>query len=253
MRALVLLTLFVSIVALNLQAANAAERTWTIAREVYTAEAELIAIRGDLVYLKIDGKVEEVPIERLSGVDQQYLASLSLAPITPGPMADMPAPAAEMQITHEEMPLPGEPDQPAQGMQELELNAPELAPAYGGEPIRQQALQQQAIPQRAYRVDQYGRVIPPQPGVAANYTAPQGNWGDNVNRDNFNRGNANRNYVNRNGANPNDPRYRRPPQQQGPNNRSANSERDNDDDRPGLFGARARRLERERAAANRGR
>jgi hypothetical protein len=242
MRALVLLTLSVSIFALNHLAADAAERTWTIAREVYTAEAELISIRGDLVYLKIDGKVEEVPIERLSRVDQQYLASLSLAPITPGPMADMPAPATEMQITHEEMPLPGNPDQPPQGMQELELNAPELAPAYGGEPIRQQALQQQAIPQRAYRVDQYGRVIPPQPGVAANYTAPQGNWGDN----------ANRNYANRNGANPNDQRYRRPPQQ-GPNNRSANSERDDDDDRPGLFGARARRLERERAAANRGR
>jgi hypothetical protein len=237
MRALVLLTLFVSVLAFNVPKADAAERTWTIARDVYTAEAELIAIRGGLVYLKIDGKVEEVPIERLSGVDQQYLASLSLAPITPGPMADMPAPAAEMQITHEEMPLPGEPDQPVQGMQELELNAPELAPAYGGEPIRQQA-----IPQRAYRVDQYGRFIPPQPGVAANFTAPQGNWGDNVNRDN----------VSRNSANPNDQRYRRPPQQ-GPNKRSANSERDNDDDRPGLFGARARRLERERAAANRGR
>ena len=94
--------------------AYGAERTWTIARDVYTAEAELIAVRGDLAYLKIDGKVEEIPIERLSALDQQYIASLSLAPISPGPAADLPGPAADSEIVHEEMPLPGEPDAPAE-------------------------------------------------------------------------------------------------------------------------------------------
>ena len=48
----------------------------------------MIAVRGNLAYLKIDGKVEEIPIERLSAIDQQYIASLSLAPILPGPAAD---------------------------------------------------------------------------------------------------------------------------------------------------------------------
>lgn len=224
MRTLLLLSLLVMISAWSPVPADGAERTWTIARDVYTAEAELIALRGDLVYLKIDGKVEEVPIERLSGMDQQYIASLSLAPITPGPMAAMPGPTMESQIGQEEMPLPGEPDQPAE---ELELNAPDLAPAYSGAPIRQQP-----VPRGSYRVDQYGRVMPPQPGVAANYLAPQGSWAGN--------------------ANPNDRRIGRPPQQ-GPNNQAANSQRDDDDDRPGLLGARARRLERERAAVNRGR
>jgi hypothetical protein len=204
--------------------AESAERTWTIARDVYTAEAELIAVRGELVYLKIDGKVEEIPLERLSGADQRYIASLSLAPISPGPTADLPGPAAETDRFQEEMPLPGEPDAPAD---ELELNAPDLAPAYGGAPIRERS-----VLQGAYRVDRNGRVVPPQPGVSANYLSSPGNWGENVN--------------------PYDRRYARPPQQ-GPTNTNARSQRDDEDDRPGLFGARARRAERQRAAAGRDR
>ena len=215
MRPLLLLPFLVAIPA------SGAERTWTIARDVYTAEAELIAVRGDLAYLKIDGAVEEIPIERLSAVDQQFIASLSLAPITPGPVAEEPAEGTHSVLVQEEMPLPGESDAPRD---ELEMNAPDLAPAYGGAPIRQQPL-----PRGAYRVDPYGRMIPPQPGVAANYLSPQGGWGEN--------------------ANPNDRRTRRPPQQ-GPGNQAANSNRNEDDDRPGLFGARARR-ERQRAAAAR--
>ncbi len=93
--------------------AFAAERTWTIARDVYTAEAELIVVRGDLAYLKIDGQVEEIPIERLSAFDQQYIASLSLAPIAPGPQADAQESTTHSLLVQEEMPLPGEPDSPA--------------------------------------------------------------------------------------------------------------------------------------------
>ena len=58
------LAILLTLVAIR---ADAAERTWTIARDVYTAEAELIAVRGELVYLKIDGRVEEIPLARLSG------------------------------------------------------------------------------------------------------------------------------------------------------------------------------------------
>ena len=60
-----------------------AERTWTIARDVYTANGELITVRGDLAYLKIDGRVQEIPIERLSALDQQYIASLTLGRFCP--------------------------------------------------------------------------------------------------------------------------------------------------------------------------
>jgi hypothetical protein len=132
---------------------------------------------------------------------------------------------ADTEIVQEEMPLPGEPDAPAAS--ELGLNAPDLAPAYGGSPVPQWPR-----PGAAYRVDQYGRAIPPQPGVAANYLAPLGEP--------------------RAGTNPNDRRYRRPPQQ-GSNNQSAKSQRDDDDDRPGLFSARDRRTDRQRAAAARSR
>jgi hypothetical protein len=222
------LPLLWAIPALSPLSIYGAERNWTIARDVYTAEAELVAVRGNLAYLKMgDGKsgkrVEEIPIERLSALDQQYIASLSLAPILPGPVADLPGPVADAAVIPEEMPLPGEPDAPAS---EIELNAPDLAPAYGGTPVRQQPL-----PRAAYRVDQSGRLIAPQPGVAANYLAPL--------------------TEPRVGANPNDRRYRRS-SQPGPNNPAAKSQGE-DDDRPGLFGARARRIERQRAAAARSR
>ncbi len=230
MRTLVLIPLLLAIPTLSPLPADGAERTWTIARDVYTADAELVAVRGNLAYLKMGdavtgSRVEEIPMERLSALDQQYISSLSLAPILPGPAADLPGPMADAEIVQEEMPLPGEPDAPAAS--ELGLNAPDLAPAYGGSPVPQWPQ-----PGAAYRVDQYGRVIPPQPGVAANYLAPL--------------------VEPRAGANPNDRRYRRPPQQ-GPNNQSAKSQRDDDDDRPGLFSARDRRTDRQRAAAARSR
>jgi SLA1 homology domain 1, SHD1 len=223
MRTLVLLPLLLAIPA------SAAERTWTIARDVYTAEAELIAVRGDSAYLKIDGKVEEIPIERLSARDQQYIASLSLAPISPGPATDFTGPiengpTAAEPTTQEEMPLPGQPDpQPAV---DRDAVGPDLAPAYGGTPIDPQPL-----PRGPYRIDQYGRMIAPQPGMAANYLEPQDTWGNN--------------------ANPNDRRSRWSPQQ-GAGNPAARSQRDAEDD-GGLLGLRARRTDRQRAAAARSR
>lgn len=63
----------------------AERRTWTIATQVETREAELIAVRGDVVYLKVGEQIQEVPLERLSAADHKYLASLALAPLLPGP------------------------------------------------------------------------------------------------------------------------------------------------------------------------
>jgi hypothetical protein len=207
MRTLILLVLLVT-------PAYSAERTWTIARDVYTASGELITVRGDLAYLKIDGRVEEIPIERLSALDQQYIASLTLAPILPGPAPD--GPAENRQIAHEEMPLPGEPDAPSGSLQ---LNGPNVGPTYSGEP--------QPLPAPRARVDSSGRLIPPQPGVAANYLAP---------------------VPEPRAASANDRRYLWPPQPV-PNNQAAKSQRDDDKKDAGILGFRARRLERQRAAA----
>jgi hypothetical protein len=231
MRAVILLILLMAVQS------HAAERTWTIARDVYQADGELIAVRGDLAYLKIDGNIEEIPIERLSALDQHYLSSLSLAPILPGPAnaasntESSVLPASSNSA--EEMPLPGPPDPPRTDAPAP--HEPELAPAFGGAPIRQPG-----TTQAPYRFDRYGRTIPPQigppqSGTPANYLAPQGNpqgnWGENFD--------------------PNDRRDRRAQQEQ--NERDSRAQRNVNDEDRGIFSFRARRQERERAAANRGR
>jgi hypothetical protein len=78
MRTLTIMLLFAATV-------NGQERTWTIATDIYTAQAELLGIRGDIAYLRMGGRVEQIPIVRLSAADQQYIASLSLAPVPTGP------------------------------------------------------------------------------------------------------------------------------------------------------------------------
>jgi hypothetical protein len=98
-------------------------RTWTIATGVYTADAELVAVRGDMAYLKIGDTVESVPLARLSAADLEYIRSLSLAPVRtelgpggadantlptpPGPtMGSTAAPPSGPVITEEAIPLP---------------------------------------------------------------------------------------------------------------------------------------------------
>lgn len=227
MRAATLLVLLVAIQA------DSAERTWTIARDVYQADGELIAVRGDFAYLKIDGNVEEIPIERLSALDQHYIASLSLAPILSGPEnASSNSESSVLRASTnsaEEMPLPGPPVPPPAGGPPL--REPELAPAFGGAPIRQPG-----TTQPPYRFDRYGRTVPqqfgpPQSDTPAAYLAPQGNWGNNVDS--------------------NSRRDRRAQQEQ--DERDSRAQRSDNDDNRGIFGFRARRQERDRAAANRGR
>jgi hypothetical protein len=65
-------------------AASAEERSWTI---TYSTDAELVEVRGDTAFLKSGDKVEGVPIARLSAGDRQYIASMPLAPVFPGSIA----------------------------------------------------------------------------------------------------------------------------------------------------------------------
>jgi hypothetical protein len=76
--------LALSVLGFFLESAVAEQRTWTIARDVYTADGELVAVRGRTAYLRIGAQVEAIPLERLSAADHAYLDSLELAPIRPG-------------------------------------------------------------------------------------------------------------------------------------------------------------------------
>jgi len=102
--------------------AQGQERTWTIATAVVTTEAELMGVRGDVVYLKVGDKIESVPMARLSIADHQFISSLSLAPVRSGSNTDqLPAPSQGTQLntfapfestpalTEESIPLPGGP------------------------------------------------------------------------------------------------------------------------------------------------
>lgn len=60
-------------------------RTWTITTNV---GAELVAVRGGDVFLRIGDAVRPVPIAWLSEADQRYVASIPLAPVVPGPASD---------------------------------------------------------------------------------------------------------------------------------------------------------------------
>jgi hypothetical protein len=58
--------------------AHGETRTWTIN---YTTDAELVEVHGDIAFLKSGDQIERVPISRLSTSDQQFIASMPLAPI----------------------------------------------------------------------------------------------------------------------------------------------------------------------------
>jgi hypothetical protein len=107
-------------------AALAQQRTWTITTAVTTAEAELVGVRGDVVYLKVGDKIESVPLARLSVADHDYLASVSLAPVRLGAIdtglvppqgQGSPVfpnlPGAQPEIVEEAIPLPGNAGQQA--------------------------------------------------------------------------------------------------------------------------------------------
>ena len=72
-------TLFFCLLAATAVGAYGEERTWTIS---YTTQAELVEVRGDMIYLRAADGVQSIPISQLSNSDRQYVASLPLAPVT---------------------------------------------------------------------------------------------------------------------------------------------------------------------------
>jgi hypothetical protein len=111
--------------------AFAQERTWTIATAVVTTEAELVGVRGDVVYLKIDDKIESVPLARLSVADHEYIASLSLAPVRSGPTVEgLPSDDLRLPSLPEELTPPVNPSVPTATSEALPL--PPAAAAVGG-------------------------------------------------------------------------------------------------------------------------
>jgi hypothetical protein len=130
--------------------AFAQQRTWTITTAVVTAEAELVGVRGDVVYLKIGDNVESVPLARLSPADREYLASVSLAPThSPAGVREVelaqptglgseipPLSTSEtFVLAEEDIPLPGGPNSSTAVSQPAlapNLNVPPASASSGG-------------------------------------------------------------------------------------------------------------------------
>jgi hypothetical protein len=157
MRTLCQIVLFL----LMIRSASGEERTWTIATDVYRTEAELVAVRGEMAYLRIAGKVEGIALERLSAADHKYIASLALAPVSPGPVSDggesggiLPGPAGD-GAEAEMLPLPGG----SAARLDHDLFGPEVAPSYADPPPNGRQPAQATV----YRTDESGRttILPP--------------------------------------------------------------------------------------------
>ena len=189
----------------------AEERNWTISTGTYSADGELIEVRGNMVYLRMQGKVEQVPIERLSGADQQYLSSLRLKPLMPAPASDeseaLPTPRNEFN---------------AQPPRDVQLTRMEMETAFaepGELPMSTRVVPRQEQPGPAIRRDQYNRP----PARSRSTSAAQ----------------SRSMAQQQNSQNPNARRYApRPPQQQQNQANNNNNRSDSDESRRGLFGRR---------------
>jgi hypothetical protein len=179
-------------------------RTWTIATDVYTAEAEFVAMRGDTVYLRTGDQVKPVPFARLSAADQRFITSMTLAPVLPGPTPRVEASQYLM---------------PEQDARPIETADALPVPALGGEG-------EFVLPSPPGAVEFDDRKVQLLPTPArtmtdSNRRAPQ---------------------ASRDGSSAR--RQRADQQQSPPRNRSAtNDNRSQDDDRRGILGGRRRRGE----------
>lgn len=226
--------LLVAIAASIAVPAVAETRTWTIAKNVVTTEAELVAVRGDRVYLKVGDEVEGVPLARLSAADQAYIASLALAPAAPETAnevvnAELSGPeipdahAALTDSADDIRPLPGE---------ERSLIVPTIADT-SNEGLRvRQAVGTESLPsppsQAAEPWEQFmpTRSITRAPANSSFTPNPQQRIGENRNDRRF---------------------WRQPPPE--PGNRATNGQRNDDEEPRGLF--RGRRYQRQRANSGR--
>lgn len=202
------------------------ERTWTIATGVFTAKAELVAVRGDLAYLKIGDKIEQYPLNRLSATDQRYIASLALAPVLPGPGDEI--------ATSDVLPTPG-------------------AAAVGGATPADASLLQVTPPANASIVEE-AIPLPAGAAVGAN-TQAAGNRTSNYRAStslSTVRGSAayrsNAQSLNANNQNSSNARRyaAQQQQQQTQMRRTASGQQNQQEPPPGILGIRARRTDRSR-------
>lgn len=202
---------FVPLVALLVSPAYAEERTWTISTGSYAIAAELVEVRGDIAYLKTGDKVEHIPLARLSAGDMRYIESLTPTAVYPGPADDAAPPA--------ELPLP--------------QNEADAAPIVGP------TLNSAAPPTTTTSRKPIIKAPVPSPNtVRANQYPPADEslpTPPSINRQ--------RSQAARVAPRPqNNPNARRPASAPRQNqNASANRNRSQNDERPGLFGRRARR------------
>lgn len=205
------------------------ERTWTISTGVFTAQAELVAVRGDLAYLKIGGKIEEYPLARLSAADQRYIASLSLAPVLPGPGDDTPIVATTSGV----LATPGATIAPASTTDVSVLKGPiliapmteEAIPLPGGTNTGSTTTPGQTAAPRTYN---YGSTTPPSAAagtVQYRNVSPQS----------------------LSNISPDARRYTMQPQQASQQQlKKSTTAQQNQQDPPGILGIRARRNDRQR-------
>ncbi|HEY4232507.1 MAG TPA: hypothetical protein VGM76_03710 [Lacipirellulaceae bacterium] len=185
------------------------ERRWTIS---YTTQAELVAVKGNTVFLKASEGVQTVPLDRLSESDRQFVASLAMAPIQDKEVTEV--------IAAETLPNP---EVESGFFEPAGFTAPQNGPALAA-PTQTQGGERSMLvtpPGRVVQQQDYESTLP------APAIVPQATSRANVQA--LNNGNG----------------RRLTPSQQNQIN-AANQKRARDDSRPGLFGARARRLANER-------
>jgi hypothetical protein len=216
------------------------ERTWTIATGVFTTKAELVAVRGDLAYLKIGDKIEEYPLARLSATDQHYIASLALAPVVPGPAEEAPTPPLPNTSPNIVPPTltPASPSATRAGDVSLLKSGPALAPPITEEAIplppdvaRSNQTSGGLIPNnqgRTTRSSNYGSITPP--SAMSNQTSYRSTSAQSLNNYNSNA----RRYV---------PQQQLSQSQQSQLRRTTAQQNQNQSD-PGILGIRARRNDR---------
>jgi hypothetical protein len=209
MRAILIGLICLLAATLYCEGANGEGRVWTIS---YTTQAELVAVQGDMVFLKASEGVQSVPLDRLSESDRKFVASLPLAPIEDKEVKEV--------IAAEMLPAPsGE----VGAVEPAGFTAPQSGPALMA-PSQTPGGERSILvtpPGGVVQLDNGGSILPTPAAVP-------------------------RAVNTANAQNPNNGIGRRLTQAQQNQAHAANQKRLRDESRPGLFGARARRLANER-------
>ena len=206
--------------------AHAEERTWTIATGTFAMAAELVEVRGDIVYLKTADRVEHIPLARLSAADMQYLAALPPSQIYPGP-ADEPSVVENLPALADELKA----NAPSPVVGPVLVNPATAAQLKAQQPTDNSNTRTSDPGRASGRYGQTEEVLPLPPSVRsrsrAATTNPRTVGSTNVRRSATSNSNVRRTAT--------------APRQNQNQTRSADRNRSRSDDRPGLFGFRSRR------------